>query len=798
MDEVCRSSSLVLYFQERRDPDNPAKSNRIKRCAFLSILGAVWRFGIVTFPGPNKKYCETSVKIPQSTPFPALKQLLAAITPRFLLEMKALCTLLALVSATSFLQSATLPESARIDAILAKEWQKNKLQPNAPATDDVFLRRIYVDIAGRIPTSDEAREFIASTDKDKRAQLIDKLLSSDGYTANFFNYFADILRLQTDTKGQLTGYAYADWLKQALAKNQPWDSMVRELITADGSSWNNGAVGFYMRDQGMPLDHMAAYVQVFLGTQMVCAQCHDHPFDKWSQLDYYHMAAYTYGTDSKKGYGIDLGKSMTMDRKQRKSPEAAQLRKDMKEVAESIKDVTKTLRYTTIDQTDRLPKLPADYKYANGKPGDAIAPMTVFGAAAPVADGVSRPEALAEWMTSPTNPRFSLVIANRLWKRAMGMGIIEPVDELTDSSTPSNAELMAYLEQLMKDKKFDLKAYLRVIYNSDVYQRMPSQKDVELGAVYHFTGPLMRRMSSEQVWDSVVTLVKGNKDADAAAINLAAESKLDALGKLHDTLSNTNPKELVQRIKANGGGSDNPETEAKIKELTAKAAEARRAGKKEEAQALSRQVNSLRNKSQSDAFVAVLGKEGAEEFKSEYRGGNMKSKPGKENMARVSLSREEMAKIRAEAGGDRKKAKALMEVASQRGRLGASVVASATRAADMPSPAPRGHMLRTFGQSDRETIENASRESTVPQALTLLNGPVADALLNPSSNFAKEIAAQPSADARMDAIYLGLLSRFPTADEKKILSSVVADRGELAQSDVVHALLNAGEFLFIR
>lgn len=714
--------------------------------------------------------------------------------------MKAICTLLAIASASTFLQAAALPESARIDDILAKEWKKNNLQPNGAAPDEVFLRRIYVDIAGRIPTSDEAREFLASKDKDKRAKLIDKLLASDGYTANFFNYFADILRLQTDTKGALTGYAYADWLKQALGKNQPWDSMVRELITADGSSWKSGAVGFYMRDQGMPLDHMAAYVQVFLGTQMVCAQCHDHPFDKWSQLDYYHMAAYTYGTDAKKGYGIDMSKSMKMDRTARKGKEAAELRKEMKEVSESIKDVTKTLRYTTISQSDRLPKLPHDYKYTNAKPGDAIAPMTAFGLPAEIKDGVSRPEAMAEWMTSPNNPRFTLVIANRLWKRAMGMGIIEPVDELTDSSTPSNAELMGYLEQLMKDKKYDLKEYLKVIYNSDVYQRMPSQKDVTLGDVYHFTGPLMRRMSSEQIWDSVVTLVKGDKDAQAAAINLAAESKLDALGKLHDTLATLDPRKLVDQIKANGGGSDNPETEAKIKELTEKAAKARRDGNKEEANALTKQVNSLRNKSRGDAFVAILGKDGAAEFHREYREGSVKSKggKGKEGLVRASLSREEMMKIRTEAGGDKKKARELLEAASKRGRAGASVVATATRASDMPSPAPRGHMLRTFGQSDRETIENASRESTVPQALALLNGPVADALTNPSSNFAKEIEEQTTPEARMDAIYLGLLSRFPTAEEKSVLTSVAAERGATAQADVVHALLNTGEFLFIR
>ncbi len=709
-----------------------------------------------------------------------------------------LCLAVATTLSAARVWSAPLPESAKIDEILAKDWQKNNLKPNAPATDDVFLRRIYIDIAGRIPTSDEARAFLASADKDKRAKLIDTLLAGDGYAANFFNYFADILRLQTDTKGALTGHAWADWLKTALKKNQPWDGMVREMITADGSSWENGAVGFYMRDQGMQLDHLAATVQVFLGTQIVCAQCHNHPFDKWSQMDYYHMAAFTYGMDSKKGYTLGMGKDMAMDKKNRNSADAQALRKDMKSVQESIKEVSKVLRYTTVTSTDRLPKLPQDYKYPDAKPNSEVEPKAMFGFDATPKEGESRVEAFARWMTAPENPRFTLVIANRLWKRAMGMGVIEPVDEMTDSTVPSNGELMTFLEKLMVEKKYDLKAYLRVIYNSDVYQRMPSQKDVVLGDTYHFTGPLMRRMSAEQVWDSVATLIKGNIDADAVELNTGAEKKLDALGKLHDTLASKDPRELIAQIKAKGGAGD-PETDAKIKALTEQMTAARRDGKKEDAQRLSKQINSLRSGDKKDAFAAVLGEAGAREFQRDYREGGMKSKGGKgQDLVKASLSREEMQKIMAESGGDRKKIKMRMEEEKRKRAFGASMVASATRASDLPSPSPRGHMLRTFGQSDRETIENSSREAAVPQALSLLNGPVADALVNTNAAFSREVHTAPTPEAKMDAIYLGLLSRYPTSAEKQTLAQVINDRGGDATADVIHALLNTSEFLFVK
>ncbi|HYF34166.1 MAG TPA: DUF1549 domain-containing protein, partial [Prosthecobacter sp.] len=522
--------------------------------------------------------------------------------------MKTLAFLLLLSAAAS---AAPFPEASKIDAILAKSWEKQGLKPNPAAPDEVFVRRIYLDVVGRIPTVEEARAFLTSQDPQKRMKLIDQLLASDGYTSNFFNYYADILRLQTDARGaKLTGQAYANWLKEALNKNQTYDSMVRELLTTDGNAWDSGAIGFYMRDRGMPLDHLAATVQIFLGTRIECAQCHNHPFDKWTQKEYYEMAGFTYGMDTRKGYGLEMKSS---DGKKLRGKEAVELRQAMKEVQESIKQVSKELRYTQIEETSKLPKLPHDYKYTDAKPGDTIQPKTMFGHDALPGEGETRLDAFAKWMTSPENPRFTTVIANRLWKKVMGMGLIEPVDELTDSTVPSHPELMTYLEELMVQKGYNLKSYLRVLLNSDVYQRMPSTKDVLLGETYAFTGPLMRRMSAEQVWDSIATLMHGNIDQEAASEDENAVRKLASLGKLYENITSKSPMELVEQIRA-AGGATNAEKDAKIKELTEKMTVLRREGKKEEANRLSQQINRLRQGERQNAFVAVLGEDGAREF----------------------------------------------------------------------------------------------------------------------------------------------------------------------------------------
>ncbi len=454
------------------------------------------------------------------------------MSPLFRSALAAVCLL------APSLHAALLPEAAKIDEILAKDWEKRQVTPNAMAPDEVFLRRIYVDVVGRIPTLGEAREFLGSHDPNKRMKLIDQLLGSDGYASNYYNYFADILRLLTNGRDGLAGQAYADWLKQALKENKPYDVMVRELLTTEGAAWESGSIGFYMRDRGMPLDHLAATVQVFLGTRIECAQCHNHPFDKWTQMDYYQMAAFTYGMDTRANYGFDRSK---IDRKKA----TPQMREDMQLVRQAMSEVMKPLRYTQIRETDKLPELPHDYKYDDAKPKQTVYPKTMFGHDAVAKDGESMLAAFADWMTSPENPRFTTVIANRLWKRVMGMGLIEPVDEITDSTVPSNPELMTYLEQLMVAKNYNLKSYLRVLLNSDVYQRMPSQKDVDLGEEYFFTGPLMRRMGAEQIWDSVVTLMVGNVDHEAVEPNAQSAARLASLGELYNAIAAPHASAIV-------------------------------------------------------------------------------------------------------------------------------------------------------------------------------------------------------------------------------------------------------------
>ncbi|HSI61631.1 MAG TPA: DUF1549 domain-containing protein, partial [Candidatus Saccharimonadia bacterium] len=217
-----------------------------------------------------------------------------------------LTPLLVLLSAIA-LQAAkpdTKQAAREIDAILEKDWQANKLPANAPASDEVFLRRIYLDVAGRIPTHREAEEFLNSKDADKRSKLIDRLLASEGYVQHMYNFLADILRAQSNGQaGAITGTAYTNFIKESLRTNKPYNKFVKEMISAQGDSWDTGAIGYYMRDRGMPLDNLASTARIFLGTRIECAQCHNHPFDKWSQMQFYEMAAFTYGVETNDYYG---------------------------------------------------------------------------------------------------------------------------------------------------------------------------------------------------------------------------------------------------------------------------------------------------------------------------------------------------------------------------------------------------------------------------------------------------------------------------------------------------------------
>ncbi len=400
--------------------------------------------------------------------------------------------------------------AARVDQIVLAGLKKANQQPNALASDEQFVRRVYLDIAGRIPTREETLAFLNDTSVSKRGKVIDHLLASDGFNSRMFNYFSDMLRMADDAqKGRF--YTYQEWFKDQLRQNRPWNETVRDMLSADGKLLENGATGYLLRDRGMPLDNLSLTLSNFLGANVSCAQCHDHPFAEWTQKQFYEMASFfgateTYEKGGKRAYGREMRAAMN------------ELPRQQQQRARNL------LRINGFDVEDKEAntiRLPDDYKYKDAKPGDSVAPKLVTWSDAdknlPSYKNVEtkEPSALrsqfAQWMTSPDNPRFAMAIANRLWKVAFGVAVREPVTDLDDPTSASNPELLLHLANEMRRVKFNLRDFFRIVYNTQTYQREAITKEVNLGEPYLFPGPLLRRMSAEQAWDACVTLAIGDK-----------------------------------------------------------------------------------------------------------------------------------------------------------------------------------------------------------------------------------------------------------------------------------------------
>ena len=430
------------------------------------------------------------------------------------------------------------------------------IKPNPLATDEQFVRRVYLDIAGRIPNFEETTAFLSSRSGTKRAELIDKLLDSDGYVSNMYNYFADMLRINDKVDNRLLkGLPYIKWLKDSLAANKGWDKMSYELMTAEGKLWTNGASGYLLRDAGMPLDNLANTLSVFLGTDVACAQCHDHPFTDWTQMQFYQMASF-FGATSTKFGGRDYPKGEDPTKKLVSEMDSLMKEKGMdgKRMKRTISDVLKANEVYVHDVGENRMQLPHDYKYKDAKPFDPVKPKFVTWSKgddkAPAykqnlkANDNLR-EAFASWMTHPTNPRFAMTIANRMWARAMGVGLTQSVANIDDPDRSYNPALIRHLASEMVRLKFNLKEFQRVVYNTKTYQREATTYDVPMGEAYFFPGPMLRRMTAEQAWDSYMTLVLGEQ------VDKIKNTQADPYGRALDLdLTKTTVSTLAQKIAA--------------------------------------------------------------------------------------------------------------------------------------------------------------------------------------------------------------------------------------------------------
>lgn len=667
--------------------------------------------------------------------------------------------------------------SARIDSLIEEGYKANKIKPNEPAGDETFLRRIYLDVVGRIPSQQEAREFLESTEAGKRAKLIDKLLESEGFVSHTYNWWADILRVQSNMGGNnnnQAGQAYAAWVKDAVRNNMPYDQFVSKLVTAEGYVWSNGAVGYYLRDAGMPLDNMSNTVQIFLGTRLACAQCHNHPFDVWTQKDYYEMAAFTHNVDTAAIANAALEKDMKAAYEKiekDKSSKTARMKPAMKRIVDGILE---PLKNGVGENGTKELKLPSDYKYDDAKPGEPVKAHTIFGKK--VSSKKEGREEYARWMTSPENPRFTMVMANRLWQRVMGRGLIEPMDDFKDDTEASNVALMRYLTQQFSRGKYDVKNMLRSMYNTKTYQRQTTTGDVPGDKPYHFPGPVLRRMTAEQIWDSICTLVIPNPDIRlrGQGYTVAMESRR----KEAEMIEKAQPSDIVA-VAEKFAGQDY-ELELKAGAAREKLTRARQAKDAGAIQAAQKELNDANNARDGIADLArnELLKLTATKSKGQFVA--TLRPPGSNMMDDKNKKLEPVADS---------------QTASQWNGYGDEYY----RASELPSPAPAGHFLREFGQSNRESIENSSQEATVSQALSLMNGPLFDKLTMENTQLMQRFHGASTDEGRANAIFLSLFSRKPTDEERTLCRLTVEDKGKAdGWKHIIWALLNTREFVFVQ
>lgn len=331
--------------------------------------------------------------------------------------------------------------------------------PPSPVCDDAtFLRRVSLDIAGRLPTTAEAEAFLASKDPAKRDQLVDALLTSPDYADFFANKWTALLKnKRDDTKDITANFAFHSWVRDSLLANKPYDRLVRELLAATGTIADNPPVAWYKRVK-QPTDQLEDVAQLFLGVRMQCAQCHHHPFERWSQHDYYSMAAFF----------SQIGRKPT---------------------ATAGEDVIfhKRGMAQTENKKTKQPVKPAGL----GAPTLDIPP-----------DDDPRLR-LADWMGDKGNPFFAKSLVNRYWKHFFKRGLIEPEDDIRDTNPPSNPELLDALAKHFVESGYDLKAVVRVLAQSSAYQlsAMPNQHNAV--DTQNFSRFYPRRMPAEVLLDAV-------------------------------------------------------------------------------------------------------------------------------------------------------------------------------------------------------------------------------------------------------------------------------------------------------
>ncbi len=365
------------------------------------------------------------------------------------------------------------PETwSRIDELVAAKWQRMKIQPSGLCSDADFLRRVYLDLTGLPPSAEEVRAFLADTSpvREKRNIVIDKLIGSPEFAEHWTNKWADMLQVNSKFLGGEGAKQLREWIRKEVAANTPYDQFVKKIITASGSNKDNPAAGYWkiLRD---PSEAMENTTHLFLATRFNCNKCHDHPFERWTQDQYYHLGAFfsqvQLSTDPASGKAVIVGSAVEKARP----------------IYEIVKDV---------------PSGEMTHLRTN-KPAEPTFPYEVKAEA----QG-SRRDQLAAWMTSADNRYFAASYVNRLWGYLTGVGIIEPLDDIRAGNPPTNPELLDYLKTEFINQGFDMRHVLRLICQSRTYQLSVATNKWNEDDKINYSHATARRLPAEVLYDAVL------------------------------------------------------------------------------------------------------------------------------------------------------------------------------------------------------------------------------------------------------------------------------------------------------
>jgi hypothetical protein len=359
-----------------------------------------------------------------------------------------------------------VPPTNYIDELVNAKLQKLRILPSGLCTDQAFLRRATIDITGVLPTEEECRAFSDDKSPDKRAKLVDRLLERKAFAEIWAMKWAELLMVRSGGQANIsykTIFLYSNWLTEQIAGNVPLDQIVRKLLAGSGGTFSAPQTNFYQVERET-LKTAENVAQVFMGVRVQCAQCHNHPFDRWTMDDYYSFAAFFSQIGRKEG-----------------------------------EDYRETIIFNSGGGEVNHPL------------GGRVMPPKFLGGPSPDCRGKDRRQVLADWLTAPDNPYFAPSVGNRIWAHFFGIGIVEPVDDVRVSNPAANPELYQTLGRKLVEYKYDFKRLVRDICLSQTYQRATQPNSSNEGDTRNFAHARVRRIQAEMLRDCI-TQVTETKD----------------------------------------------------------------------------------------------------------------------------------------------------------------------------------------------------------------------------------------------------------------------------------------------